>query len=130
MKIILPVIENGFQKQVARSFHNTELACIYNCTNQTVEWVSTKDVGAKSGDLAEELRCIGIRAVISTQMPLMALGFFVESGLSVYRAASESIEENILLFTANQLEPMTPILASVSSACSGSCSACKTTCNS
>jgi len=128
MKIILPVTDKN--KGIAPSFHNAELACIYNCTNQTYEWMTTKSIRSKSGDLAEELKNIGISAVISTQMPLMALGFFTESGLMVYKAASESIEENIRLFTANLLKPITNALAKSSADCSGSCSACKTSCNS
>lgn len=128
MKIILPVVDKN--KGVAQSFHNAELACIYNCSNQTYEWVATKSISPKSGDLAEELRRIGIRVVISTQMPLMALGFFTESGLIVYKAASESVEENIRLFTANELKPLTSTFAISSADCSGSCSGCKTSCNS
>jgi predicted Fe-Mo cluster-binding NifX family protein len=127
MKIILPVTDKN--RGIARSFHNAELACIYNCTNQTYEWVDTKSISAKSGDLAEELKNIGISAVISTQMPLMALGFFTDSGLMVYKATSESIEENIRLFTANQLIPLTNALAKSSANCSGSCGACQTSCN-
>jgi predicted Fe-Mo cluster-binding NifX family protein len=131
MKIIIPVVgRNGSIKSIAQSFHNTEQACIYNCTNKTYEWVSTKSISVKSVDLAEELRNIGISAVISTQMPLMALGFFTESGLSVYQATSESIEENIRLFAANQLKPLTNALAKSSASCTGSCSACSTSCNS
>ena len=128
MKIILPVVDKN--KGVAQSFHNAEQACIYNCINQTYEWISTKSISTKSGNLAEELRRIGISAVISTQMPLMALGFFTESGLKVYKAASISVEENIRLFAVNQLNLMTNASAKNSSDCAGSCSACQISCNS
>lgn len=130
MKIIFPVVyKNDNLKCIAQSFHNTEQACIYNCTNQTYEWLATRSIATKAGELAEELKRIGINAVISTQMPLMALGFFTESGLTVYKATSENIEENINLFTMNQLKPITNMLAKSATECSGSCGACKTTCN-
>jgi predicted Fe-Mo cluster-binding NifX family protein len=128
MKIILPVADKN--KGIAQSFHNTEEACIYNYANRTFEWVETKNMHSKNGGLAEELRRIGISAVISTHMPLMALGFFTESGLMVYKAISESIEENIRLFEANQLKPLTNELVKNSANCFGSCSSCKTSCNS
>jgi predicted Fe-Mo cluster-binding NifX family protein len=128
MKILLPVIDRN--KGVAQSFHNAGQACIYNCTSQSYEWISTESINAKSGNLAEELRRIGISIVISMQMPLMALGFFTESGLTVYEAASESVEENIRLFAINQLKQMTNASAKSSSDCAGSCSACQISCNS
>ena len=126
MKIILPVADN---KGIAQSFHNIELACIYNYTNQSLEWIPTKTISARSGDLAEGLKNIGICAVISTQMPLMALGFFTESGLKVYQAVGENIDENIRLFANNQLKPLTNASVKSMAACSGPCSACQTSCN-
>ena len=128
MKIILPVLAKN--KGIAQSFHNTDHACIYNFTNQTYEWVETKNINSANDGLAEELRRIGISAVISTHMPLMALGFFTDSGLMVYKAISENIEENIRLFAGNQLEQLTNAKVKSSSNCFGSCGSCKTSCNS
>jgi len=128
MKIILPVTDES--KGIAQSFHNADQACIYNYANQTYEWVETKNINSKKEGLAEELRRIGISAVISTHMPLMALGFFTESGLTVYKAISENIEENIRLFASNQLKPLTNASVKSSTNCFGSCSACQTSCNS
>jgi predicted Fe-Mo cluster-binding NifX family protein len=127
MKIILPVTDKN--KGIAQSFHNAELACIYNYTSQSSEWIPTKSISAGPGDLAEGLKNIGICAVISTHMPLMALGFFTDSGLMVYQAVGENIDENIRLFAANQLKPLTNTSAKSTSPCSGSCSACQTSCN-
>ena len=82
MKIILPVTENkAFGRIIARGFRNAELACIYNCSNQTSEWLPTKSISLNAGDLGDTLKQIGIEAVISYQMPLMALGFFTDIGL-------------------------------------------------
>jgi predicted Fe-Mo cluster-binding NifX family protein len=60
----------------------------------------------------------------------MALGFFTESGLAVYKASSESIEENIRLFEENKLELLTSDSIQIAGNCSGSCKACNSTCNS
>jgi predicted Fe-Mo cluster-binding NifX family protein len=128
MKIILPVTENNAsERSIARSFHNADLACVYNCTNRTSEWLSTNSIRQKTGDLGEVLKRIGIEAVISYQMPLMALGFFTESGLPVYKAESASIEENIRMFTENRLQPLTNANSKNSSACPSSCNSCSST---
>jgi predicted Fe-Mo cluster-binding NifX family protein len=132
MKIILPVSENkAYGRSIARGFHKADLACIYNCINQTSEWLPTKSIIQNADDLGDALKRIGIGAVISQQMPLMALGFFTDSGLTVYKAESENIEENIRMFIDNQLEPQTNTSSKYSSSCSSSCTSCSsTTCQS
>ena len=128
MKIILPVIENKASgRSIARGFRNADLACIYNCSNQTSEWLPTKSISQNAGDLGDALKRIGIGAVISFQMPLMALGFFTDSGLTVYKAESENIEENIRMFTENRLEPLTNATSKNGSACTSSCGSCSST---
>ena len=131
MKVIIPVIDNDHSKmRIAASFHNTEFACIYNCSNKNYEWVNTKKMSQNTGSLEMELMQNGITAVISNQMPLMALGFFTESGLTVFKAVSEDIEENIKLFISNQLTQITNTTAKSASSCSGACGSCNTICKS
>lgn len=89
----------------------------------------SKKISSNPGNLGFELKRRGIGAVISPQMPLMALSFFAESGLPVFQAKGEDIEENIRLFNLSQLPLLTKQLAKTSS-CSGSCGTCNTTCNS
>jgi len=128
MKIILPVIVNKASgRSIAHGFYKADLACIYNCSNQTSEWLPTKSISQTAGNLGAELKRIGIGAVISYQMPLMALGFFTDSGLTVYKAESASIEENIRMFTENLLEPLTNATSKNSSACTSSCNSCSST---
>ena len=131
MKIIIPVVDNcGAKKSIAGSFHNAEYACIYNCSTQFYEWIALKSIIKKEGNLNTELKHKGISVVISNNMPLMALGCFTDNGLAVYKAENGSIEENIQLFTANQLKPLTHATAKNSSECAGSCNSCRTTCKS
>ncbi len=128
MKIILPVTEDkASERSIARGFYKADLACIYNCSNQTKEWLQTKSFSQNAVDLGDELKRIGIGAVISYQMPLMALGFFTDSGLTVYKAESGNIEENIRMFTENRLEPLTNATSKIGSACSSSCNSCSST---
>ena len=128
MKIILPITENKvYGRSIARGFHKAEMACIYNSINQTSEWLPTKSIMQSASDLGDALKRIGIGAIISQQMPLMALGFFTDSGLPVYKAESGNVEENIRMFIENQLEPQTNATSNSGSACTSSCGSCSST---
>jgi len=129
MKIIIPIVDTETKKCIADSFHSTEDACIYNSVSQTYEWIATKSI-IKEGNLGQVLVQNGIDAVISKNMPLMALGFFTESGLTVYKAESSNLEENIDWFMHMQLKPMTNASVKINTGCSGSCGSCNTTCKS
>lgn len=129
MKIIIPIANTETKKSIADSFHNTEFACIYNTADHSVEWVATKNM-IRNGNLETVLRENEISAVISKNMPLMALGFFTDSGLAVYQAESSNVDENLRMFLDNRLKPMTNATVKISSGCSGSCGSCHTTCKS
>jgi predicted Fe-Mo cluster-binding NifX family protein len=130
MNIILPVIDNKDAKDmIAQGFHNTEYACIYNSTDNTYEWLETKEISVKEGNLSLALKRRGIYTIISSHMQLMALGLFVDSGLKVYKAKGNSVTENIKLFNDNQLKPFTVQFAVGATNCSGTCSSCDTSCN-
>jgi predicted Fe-Mo cluster-binding NifX family protein len=131
MKIAMPVVDNGNSKlRLATSFHNTRYVCIYGCADQTYEWTTAQSISQNAGDLGKALKLQGIGAIISKQMPPMALGFFVESGLPVFQAKSEDLAENIRLFNNNQLQLLTAESAKSASGCAGSCGSCSTTCKS
>ncbi len=129
MKIIIPIVDAETKKSIADSFHSTESACVYNTIDKSVEWIATKNM-IKMGSLEAVLREHEISAVISKNMPLMALGFFTDSGLVVYKAESSNIEENIDWFLSKRLKRMTNASVKISSDCSGSCGSCHTTCKS
>ena len=130
MKIIIPVTDNDSLKDtIAQGFHNAGYVCIYDCTNNTYEWMATKDISEQAGNLSLELKRKGIFSVISNYMSLMALGLFTESGLKVYKAESESVQENIKLFLENKLPLLTTQSILGMSACIGSCNSCGSTCN-
>jgi predicted Fe-Mo cluster-binding NifX family protein len=130
MKVILPVIDNdGARNMMAKGFHNARFACIYDCDTHDCEWVTAREISEKPGNLTLGLKRREIYTVISPQMPIMALGLFVESGLTVYKAIGSSVEENIRLFIENKLKTF-PVRDALVSDCSGSCSSCRSvSCN-
>lgn len=130
MKIIIPVVDsNNATRSIANSFHNTKLACIYDSAKGSFEWIATKNM-ITSGSLDTVLKKNEISVVITRNMPLMALGFFTESGVKVFQAESEDILENIELFNRNGLLRMTNASGKMNSLCSGSCGSCNTACKS
>ena len=127
MKIIIPVRGNKDPKDmIVQGFHNSKIACIYNCVDDTCEWIETNAMGDKDGNLSLTLKSKGIYTIISNHMPLMALGLFVESVFCVYKAKSLRVEENIKLFNMNQLERYSARSDDSTSICSGSCGSCNT----
>jgi predicted Fe-Mo cluster-binding NifX family protein len=131
MKVLVPVInQNEAKDQLAESFHNAESVCIFDFGTQTSKWVQTKTLRGNYGHLAESLKAMGIDAVVSRSMPLMALGFFTDSDLPVYMAVGHNLQENLKLFKASSLVQMTNLIAKSLSECSGTCGSCKSTsCN-
>ena len=128
MRILMPVTENNTSgRSVARGFHNAELVCLYDSGNESFEWISTEEFCLNPGELSKEFQKIGVDAIISYQMPLMALGFFAENGFAVYNTDTTNIDECIQLFASNSLKSMTNEICKSTSSCSSSCSSCSST---
>ncbi|MDB4335064.1 NifB/NifX family molybdenum-iron cluster-binding protein, partial [bacterium] len=129
--IILPVVDCQDSKhEMAPGIHNTEYACIYDCDSHTYEWLATNDITQKPGNLSIELKRKGVKTIVSSSMPLMALGLFIESGFTVYKASSDNLNENIQLFEAQKLDTFTTQHADEMKGCSSNaCSSCSSTCN-
>jgi predicted Fe-Mo cluster-binding NifX family protein len=129
MNIIIPVSDNKVAKDtIAKGFHNSEFACIYNNIDKTYEWVETKQLSSIEGNLSIDLKRKGIYTVISSHMQLMSLGLFTESGIKVYKAKGSSVVENIKLFNENNLELFTAQAALGGMNCCSSCSSCSSSC--
>ncbi len=131
MKIILPVLDNTDRKfELAKGIHNAAFLCVYDCENKTYEWLTTAELSNKPGNLSLALKRKGIFTVICKQMPVIALGLFMESGLKVYHACGNQLEENIKFFENQQLQPFSAVSALAIQACSsGACGSCKSSCN-
>lgn len=130
MKVLIPVIDNESQKtRIASGFHNALCVCIFDCANETYQWLPTKELVAHAGTLEQELKRKKITTVISLNMPTMALGVFADSGLNVLQASGSDLSANIKKFQNNQLEPITVGSSAKGSACGGSCKSCTTNCN-
>jgi predicted Fe-Mo cluster-binding NifX family protein len=123
MKIIIPVIDIDQGKStIAKGFHNTEFACIYDSIENSYQWLKKKDICKKDGNLSIQLKLKGIYTIISSDIELMAFSLFNEMGLKVYKSIGTNLEENIKLFEANQLNLFTlkTAMGVINCDCSGS----------
>jgi predicted Fe-Mo cluster-binding NifX family protein len=130
MRVLMPVIDNENEKHnIANGFFNTNYVCVYDSENQSYEWLATEEISKKIGNISLELKRKGIEAIISNDITFMALGLFVESGLKVYKAKGQSVQENINFLHDKELDQFTPLGAMSSASCHGSCSSCNTSCS-
>ena len=123
MKIIIPVIDNEQGKNLlAQGFHNTDYVCVYDSDEITFQWLEKKDISLKEGNLCIQLKLKGIHTIITSEIELMTLSLFTDSGLKIYKTEVGSVEENIKLFEANQLKLFTSktAIGIINCDCSGS----------
>lgn len=126
MKVIIPVIDTKrLRNALATSFHNARFASIYDTETRMMKWIETASISADAGNISLGLKQMGIESVISRQMPPLALGLFVESGIKVYKAQGDDLQENILCFIDEDLELFSSQMAFEEiPSCSSSCSSC------
>lgn len=129
MKVIIPVVDMERSRNVlAKSFHYSAFASVYDTDSKMMEWIETSSISENVGNISLGLRKMGISAVISQQMPPMALGLFVESGINVFRAESDDLQENILCYIDEDLDLFSSQMAfETTPSCSSSCGSCSST---
>ncbi|SNR67829.1 Predicted Fe-Mo cluster-binding protein, NifX family [Lutibacter agarilyticus] len=130
MNIIIPVTDLEHDKKtLAKGFHNTNYACIYNSLNSSYKWLKTKELSNLEDNLSIALKHQGIYTIITSHMPYLALRLFKESGLTVYKSKGKCLEENIELFLKDELAPFSAQQLFNTSNCSSSCNSCGSSCN-
>jgi len=130
MNIIIPVTDIDKEKStLAKGFHNTNYACVYNSSNKSYKWLKTKDLSNLEDNLSIALKQEDIYTIITSHMPFLALRLFKDSGLEIYKSKGKCLEENIELFFKNELTIFSGEEVLNSSSCSTACSSCGTTCN-
>ena len=127
MRVIIPVSESfSIDSDIAKGFVEAEYTCIYDSEKDSYEWYTPAEIAQEPGNFTLGLKQKGVSGVISTHMPFMALGLFLDSGLSVYKAKGKNLAENIQYFIKNELAPFNGQEVRMGSSCSGSCSSCST----
>lgn len=132
MNIIIPIVDNEKSKDfIAKGFHNTSYACIFNRRNNTFKSLAIKDISTLTDNLSLALKHHEIYTVITNQMPQLTFNLFRESGIAIYKAKGKSVTENIQLFLKDELDSFVVEKRFLTSSCSSSCNigSCNTSCN-
>ena len=130
MKILIP-IENDTEMgtYIAPGLHETELVCIFDCSDQSIKTEPISNITAKPGNLSLALKQMNIFTIITGNISMMALGLFTESGVKVYKAEGNNLKENIQLFLKDKLDKYTMATIYNQMKCSSSCASCHTSCS-
>ena len=124
MKIGFPVQKKD-HVEMLDAFHGSNWIGSYDIKSNKMEYVSFAEIAMKSerDDLFSVLKGLGIGIVICDKMKPMALKYFNENRITVYKSQGNSIQLNIDLLLDGQLSRYLPQMAEASS-CSSSCSSC------
>ncbi|NJN28103.1 MAG: hypothetical protein HC819_20100 [Cyclobacteriaceae bacterium] len=125
MKIIVPVIKlPNSTFAVAQSFQDASHACVYDHASASFEWEKMNEFIKNPGNITLELKLKGIYDVLCLQMPFLALKFFTESNISVHKAISIDVEQNIQFLLNNKLSLFINQNLMAADGCAGLCSSC------
>lgn len=124
MKIGFPIQAAG-SKSMAADFHGCEFIGIYDYANKTFAEENVETLYSKSENynLFSVLDELGIKVVVCNKMKPMALKFFNEQKITVYKAEVDHVDLNLELLFDGQLKRFLPQMAEASS-CGSSCSSC------
>lgn len=131
LKIGMPLKRNEDASVVlAADFRTSEYFGIVDAISKDIEFISEDmlETTFNGKSITEVLSEKGVEYVICEEMMAMTLKVFKESRIEVYKAMSESVEENIRLFKELALPPFYYSETRQTSSCSTSCGSCDQDC--
>lgn len=128
LKIGMPLMKNADQSMVmATDFRTSECFGIVDALSKEVELITEDMLETiyKGKGISDVLNEKGVEFVICEEMMAMTHKVFHNSKIEVYKAMSDSIEENIRMFKEFMLPPFYYNETRQTSSCSASsCSSC------
>ena len=130
MKIAIPVVDKDLKKfEIAGSLNVIGCLCIFDTETHEGRWMRTLELAPNMGELLPALERETVTVLITRQIHPMALKVLVGKGLDVFQSKGHFLEENIRLFTDNQLLRFDMEAAmKFAKVCGGECGDCKTDC--
>jgi predicted Fe-Mo cluster-binding NifX family protein len=130
MKIAIPVVDEQQRKfEIAGSLNVIGCLCIFDTDTQEGRWMKTLDLAPNMGELLPALERETVKILITRQIHPMALKVLVGKGLDVFQSQGRFLEDNIKLFSDNQLLRFDMAVSmNFAKVCGGECDGCKTDC--
>ncbi|MDA3929532.1 MAG: hypothetical protein PF541_11275 [Prolixibacteraceae bacterium] len=110
---------------LADNFHGCDWLASFDLKTKEYTTYSITEVSNKSEktDLISVLSELNIQQLVCNKMQAMALKYFNDQNITVYKALSNELKLNVELLLDGQLGRFLPQMAEVSS-CGSSCSSC------
>lgn len=124
MRVGFPLSMLG-EKKLADDFHGSHWIGSYDVKTKEFTEVATTDLAGEN--LIATLKDLGIRLVVCNKMKPMALKFFKDQNITVYKAQSNLVDLNLELLLDGQLDRFDAQMAEAVS-CGSSCSSCGSSC--
>jgi len=125
MKLIVPVYDNAY---IAEGFNSTPVVCIFDPEKAGEEsccFVPWRQIIPPGSKITKVMKELGIGAVLTSQIQLLALNLFVEHQIQVYKSAGTDLKRNLALYTKNELQSFTASdTLENATICSGACDQC------
>lgn len=104
MKIAIPLGDrNGLKGRVAEHFGRAEIFLIYDTETQTVDVLPNPEAEGKKESPPDFLKRRGVGEVIVSGLGSMAREKFKNHNIRIYKAADDTVEENIRKFRKGKL---------------------------
>lgn len=128
MRVGFPLVLMG-EKMMAEDFHRCMGIGSFDIKTKEFSEIGTHELLDKSEnmDLTTALKEMGIKLVVCDKMKPMALKYFNDQNITVYKSQSNIIDLNIELLLDGQLHRFDGDMAEASS-CGSSCNSCSSGC--
>lgn len=124
MKIGFPLLSEQ-NKTMFDEFHGCQLLGVYDYHQKHLEVYDINYLYEKSAqhNLLTVFNELEVKIVVCNAMKPMALNYFLDQRITVYKAEGNKFDENLNLLLSGKLKRFMPQMADASS-CGSSCSSC------
>ena len=126
MKVCLPIMgDTNLKKElVAGDFYKAQYYCILDIDTKESSVYSLNDYDSIYLSISE-IKKLGIEAIITPNLRLMAAKILFENEIEVYKATAPTVNENMDLFKKGMLRDFTAAMIEQQNSCSpDACSSC------
>ena len=127
MKIIIPVKE---KTEIASGFNATPEVCVFDKEKDIrsgCSFLNWRDIIPPGTKITKQLKELGIFAVLTEEMQLLALNLFRDNGIEVYKSNGTNLYDNLSLLLQDRLDFYSVEEAMENNKlCSGKCGDCET----
>lgn len=132
MKVCLPLdTANDKNSIISSSFELATSYFLYDCASDTFDIIDQKAAQSEEHETSDHLGSFlpgRAKAIITKSLRFSAFVVLKRYGIKMFKAQSEVVEENLLLFNKDALEELTMLDLTQGKSCGSACSSCSSKC--